>query len=64
MRAVSDLVGIPVIASGGVAGLEDIRQLLQTVDAGVCGVIAGRALYEGRLNLPEAQALADGVRAQ
>ncbi|MDY6828809.1 MAG: 1-(5-phosphoribosyl)-5-[(5-phosphoribosylamino)methylideneamino]imidazole-4-carboxamide isomerase [Pseudomonadota bacterium] len=62
--ALARSTAVPVIASGGVAGLEDIRQLLQTVDAGVCGVIAGRALYEGRLNLPEAQALADGVRAQ
>jgi phosphoribosylformimino-5-aminoimidazole carboxamide ribotide isomerase len=45
-------VNIPVIASGGVAGIEDIRAL--TGQPGIEGVITGRALYDGRLDLAEA----------
>jgi phosphoribosylformimino-5-aminoimidazole carboxamide ribotide isomerase len=45
--------GLRVIASGGVAGLEDIRRVRR---AGLAGVIIGRALYEGRISLKEALA--------
>jgi len=48
---------VPVIASGGVGSLDDIGQLLQI---GVAGVIVGRALYEGRIDLAEAIRLARG----
>ncbi|MCU0594802.1 MAG: 1-(5-phosphoribosyl)-5-[(5-phosphoribosylamino)methylideneamino]imidazole-4-carboxamide isomerase [Desulfobacterota bacterium] len=44
----------PVIASGGISCLEDIRKVLTLSAAGVTGVITGRALYEGTLNLEEA----------
>jgi phosphoribosylformimino-5-aminoimidazole carboxamide ribotide isomerase len=44
-------VKIPVIASGGVATLEDIRRLLPLEEAGVEGVIVGRALYAGSFSL-------------
>lgn len=47
-------VSIPVIASGGVAGIEDIHALRPHVEDGVTGVITGRALYDGRLDLAEA----------
>lgn len=47
-------VSIPVIASGGVAGIEDIHALRPHVEGGVTGVITGRALYDGRLDLAEA----------
>ena len=47
-------VSIPVIASGGVAGIEDIHALRPQVEGGVTGVITGRALYDGRLDLAEA----------
>lgn len=47
-------VGIPVIASGGVAGLEDIDRLLAVADSGIVGVITGKALYTGALDLEEA----------
>ncbi|HSM55960.1 MAG TPA: 1-(5-phosphoribosyl)-5-[(5-phosphoribosylamino)methylideneamino]imidazole-4-carboxamide isomerase [Candidatus Sulfomarinibacteraceae bacterium] len=50
--------GLRVIASGGVASLEDIRRVLEHADKGLAGVITGRALYEGRLDLAEALALA------
>jgi phosphoribosylformimino-5-aminoimidazole carboxamide ribotide isomerase len=44
----------PVIASGGVAGLEDLRALKQVESSGIEGVICGRALYDGRLDLAAA----------
>jgi len=55
-------VGIPVIASGGVAGLGDIDRLLAVADSGILGVIAGKALYTGALDLGEAIARTKSVR--
>lgn len=52
-------IDIPVIASGGVKCLEDVRGLSEKAHTGICGVIAGRSLYEGTLDLSEAQKLAD-----
>jgi phosphoribosylformimino-5-aminoimidazole carboxamide ribotide isomerase len=49
MRAMVEAVGIPVIASGGVTTLYDVRTL---AEAGCKGAIIGRALYEGRIALP------------
>jgi phosphoribosylformimino-5-aminoimidazole carboxamide ribotide isomerase len=51
-------VKIPVIASGGVATLDDIRKLAPLEKEGVEGVIVGRALYAGAFRLSEARALA------
>lgn len=59
-RALAAAVRIPVIASGGVGGLEDIRRLLPLEPLGVEGVIVGRALYSGALRFDEAAALAAG----
>jgi phosphoribosylformimino-5-aminoimidazole carboxamide ribotide isomerase len=50
---------IPVIASGGVAGIADIRMLAIHAVDGIEGVITGRALYDGRLDLATAIALAN-----
>jgi phosphoribosylformimino-5-aminoimidazole carboxamide ribotide isomerase len=47
-------VGIPVIASGGVAGMADIDRLLAVAASGILGVITGKALYTGALDLEEA----------
>ncbi|MFZ9734712.1 MAG: 1-(5-phosphoribosyl)-5-[(5-phosphoribosylamino)methylideneamino]imidazole-4-carboxamide isomerase [Burkholderiaceae bacterium] len=52
-------VRIPIIASGGVAGIEDIKQLCAVEPEGVMGAILGRALYEGRLDFAQALSLAD-----
>ncbi|MWV29187.1 1-(5-phosphoribosyl)-5-[(5-phosphoribosylamino)methylideneamino]imidazole-4-carboxamide isomerase [Aurantiacibacter rhizosphaerae] len=52
-------VDIPVIASGGVKGLDDIHMLALQADQGIEGVITGRALYEGRLDLATAIAMAN-----
>ena len=49
---------IPVIASGGVAGISDIRILSIHARDGIEGVITGRALYDGRLDLATALAVA------
>ena len=45
---------LPVIASGGVKGLDDIRMLALHAEEGIEGVITGRALYDGRLDLATA----------
>lgn len=52
--ALAKAVRIPVIASGGVAGLGDIEQLLPLEKSGIIGVIVGKALYTGALSLSEA----------
>ncbi len=58
--ALADTVSIPVIASGGLAGLDDIRALLQPQYAKLEGAITGRALYDGRLDAKVALALIAG----
>ena len=63
MRATRDLadsVDVPIIASGGVTDIRDIEALLEVdnrVTGGITGVITGRAIYEGTLDLAEAIAL-------
>lgn len=52
-------VAIPVIASGGVKGLDDIHMLALHAGDGIEGVITGRALYEGRLDLAAAIQMAE-----
>ena len=52
---------IPVIASGGVAGISDIRVLSLHAEDGIEGVITGRALYDGRLDLRAAIAVAEAA---
>jgi phosphoribosylformimino-5-aminoimidazole carboxamide ribotide isomerase len=52
-------INIPVIASGGVARLDDIRRLCAVANEGIMGAVVGRALYEGELDLAEAQRVAD-----
>jgi phosphoribosylformimino-5-aminoimidazole carboxamide ribotide isomerase len=55
--ALADALTIPVIASGGLASIEDIKRLLQPDCAKLAGAISGRALYDGRLDAAEALAL-------
>ena len=55
--------GLPVIASGGVTNIEDIRVLSEVAHNGIVGAISGRAIYEGTLDVAQAQALADQVSA-
>ncbi len=50
---------IPVIASGGLAGMADIEALCAVQDEGIEGVICGRAIYSGDLDFAQGQARAD-----
>ena len=47
---------IPVIASGGITNMDDIKRLQAVADQGILGAITGRAIYEGTLDVAEAQA--------
>ncbi len=53
-RRLAEAVSIPVVASGGVSTIEDIKNLMLLREVGVVGIITGRALYSGTLNLKEA----------
>jgi len=57
-------INIPVIASGGITNLDDIRALCAAADEGISGAITGRAIYEGSLDFAEAQKLADELCAE
>ena len=61
--ALADRVSIPVIASGGLASIEDVKALLQPRAHRLAGAIAGRALYDGRLDASAALALIRSARA-
>ena len=61
--ALADAVSIPVIASGGLASIDDIRALLAPRAKKLAGAIAGRALYDGRLDAVEALAVLRSARA-
>ncbi len=57
--ALAEASTIPVIASGGVTNMDDIRALKKVAAKGILGAITGRAIYEGTLNLGEAQTYCD-----
>ncbi|MCG8383202.1 MAG: 1-(5-phosphoribosyl)-5-[(5-phosphoribosylamino)methylideneamino]imidazole-4-carboxamide isomerase [Gammaproteobacteria bacterium] len=57
--SLAEAISIPVIASGGVTNIDDIRNLCDVAESGISGAIVGRALYEGSLDLTEAQQLSD-----
>jgi phosphoribosylformimino-5-aminoimidazole carboxamide ribotide isomerase len=55
--ALAKAISTPVIASGGVSSLDDLRALKAVADSGISGVISGRAIYDGRIDVREAIAL-------
>ena len=57
--ALAHELSVPVIASGGVSSLDDIKALCKVAHEGITGVITGRAVYEGKLDFAKAQKLAD-----
>jgi phosphoribosylformimino-5-aminoimidazole carboxamide ribotide isomerase len=59
----ADSISIPVIASGGLASIEDIKRLVEPRAKRLAGAIAGRALYDGRLDAAEALKLIRAARA-
>ncbi len=52
-------ISIPVVASGGITDMEDIKALCAVMSEGVTAAITGRAIYEGTLDFAAAQKLAD-----
>lgn len=52
-------LSVPVIASGGINGLDDVKALCKVQHEGISGAITGRAIYEGKLDFAKAQKLAD-----
>jgi phosphoribosylformimino-5-aminoimidazole carboxamide ribotide isomerase len=61
--ALADAISVPVIASGGLASIEDVKQLLEPRAKKLQGAIAGRALYDGRLDAAEALRMIRAARA-
>ncbi len=62
-RALAEAVTIPVIASGGITNLDDIRALCAVAASGIGAAITGRAIYEGTLDFTTGQRLADELTA-
>ena len=62
-RALAEAIRIPVIASGGITNLDDIRALCAVAASGIDAAITGRAIYEGTLDFAEGQRLADDLRS-
>ena len=60
--ALADAISIPVIASGGLASIEDVKALLTPRAKKLEGAISGRALYDGRIDPAEALALIKNAR--
>jgi phosphoribosylformimino-5-aminoimidazole carboxamide ribotide isomerase len=61
--ALAEAISIPVVASGGLASIEDVKALLEPRAKKLQGAIAGRALYDGRLDAGEALAMLRAARA-
>lgn len=61
--ALAEAISIPVIASGGLASIDDIKGMLEPRAARLEGAIAGRALYDGRLDAAEALTLIRAAKA-
>ena len=59
-RELAESINIQVIASGGLSTLDDIRRLIAIESSGVTGVITGKAIYSGAIDLREAVALSKG----
>ena len=59
--ALADAISVPVIASGGITHIGDIRALCEAASHGIVGAITGRAIYEGTLDFAEGQRLADAL---
>ena len=60
-RVLAEAVPVPIIASGGITDLGDIRALCAVAGSGIVGAITGRAIYEGTLDFAEGQRLADAL---
>jgi phosphoribosylformimino-5-aminoimidazole carboxamide ribotide isomerase len=61
LQRITEVTEVPVIASGGIGSLDEIRRIARLRPEGVSGVIVGRALYEHKFSVGEAQFAADGA---
>ena len=61
--ALAEAISVPVVASGGLASIDDVKALLEPRAARLQGAIAGRALYDGRLDAAEALRMIRAARA-
>ena len=59
--ALAQAIHIPVIASGGITSVDDVRAICEVEDEGVMGAVTGRAIYEGTLDFADGQKLADSL---
>jgi phosphoribosylformimino-5-aminoimidazole carboxamide ribotide isomerase len=62
-RTLAESISTPVIASGGITTIEDVRALAEAAACGIVGAITGRAIYEGTLDFAAGQQLADRLSA-
>jgi phosphoribosylformimino-5-aminoimidazole carboxamide ribonucleotide (ProFAR) isomerase len=60
LKQVMQFTSKPVVASGGISSLQDIKDLQELVPLGLEGAILGKSLYAGRFSLQEALAIANG----
>jgi len=60
-KQLAEAINIPVIASGGIKNIENVRKLARVSESGIVGAITGRAIYEGTMDFAEAQRAADEV---
>ena len=63
LRRITEMTNVPVVASGGISSLEDVRTVARLRSEGVGGVIIGRALYERKFSVGEANLAADELRS-
>ena len=61
--SLAEAIRIPVIASGGISKIEDVKAICEVADSGIEAVITGRAIYEGTLDFTLGQKLADEMAA-
>ncbi len=62
--AMAEAINIPVIASGGIQNIENVKKLAEQSGAGIVGAITGRAIYEGGLDFAGGQKVADEVSGE
>lgn len=63
-RDLAEAVKIPIIASGGITTLDDVRAIAESATSGIIGAITGRAIYQGTLDFAAGQRLADRIAAR
>lgn len=60
----AESINIPVIASGGIKNIENVKKLAEVSDSGIIGAITGRAIYEGTIDFAEGQKAADEIAGE